>query len=110
MFEILKHFFDKGLMDTHHSVRNAVIGSVKKMGEVNPKPVLNWAKFRNALSTVKKSPGVSFKNSSFFLQPANTSSIKKTVYANFFMIVRLIFFYKNQVLHKCVKKKYLIQK
>jgi hypothetical protein len=24
--------------------RNAVIGSIKKMGEVNPKPVLQWAK------------------------------------------------------------------
>lgn len=43
-FGIVKHFFDKGLFDTHHSVRNAVIGSVKKMGEVNPKPVLTWAK------------------------------------------------------------------
>lgn len=43
-FEIVKHFFDKGLFDAHHSVRNAVIGSVKKMGEVNPKPVLLWAK------------------------------------------------------------------
>ncbi|MES2288033.1 MAG: HEAT repeat domain-containing protein [Bacteroidota bacterium] len=43
-FEIVKHFFDNGLFDAHHSVRNAVIGSVKKMGEVNPKPVLSWAK------------------------------------------------------------------
>lgn len=43
-FEIVKHFFDKGLFDAHHSVRNAVIGSVKKMGEVNPKPLLSWAK------------------------------------------------------------------
>lgn len=43
-FDIVKHFFDKGLFDAHHSVRNAVIGSVKKMGEVNPKPVLTWAK------------------------------------------------------------------
>ncbi|MES2141155.1 MAG: HEAT repeat domain-containing protein [Bacteroidota bacterium] len=43
-FEIVKHFFDNGLFDAHHSVRNAVIGSVKKMGEPNPKPVLSWAK------------------------------------------------------------------
>lgn len=43
-FEIVQHFFDKGLFDTHHSPRNAVIGSVKKMGEVNPVPVLSWAK------------------------------------------------------------------
>ena len=43
-FEIVQHFFDKGLFDKHHSARNAVIGSVKKMGEVNPVPVLQWAK------------------------------------------------------------------
>jgi hypothetical protein len=43
-FKIVQHFFDTGLFDEHHSVRNAVIGSVKKMGEVNPKPVLQWAK------------------------------------------------------------------
>ncbi|HVE60676.1 MAG TPA: HEAT repeat domain-containing protein [Chitinophagaceae bacterium] len=43
-FEAVAHFFDKGLFDEHHAVRNAVIGSVKKMGEVNPKPVLNWAR------------------------------------------------------------------
>lgn len=43
-FEIVQHFFDRGLFDKHHSPRNAVIGSVKKMGEVNPGPVLNWAK------------------------------------------------------------------
>ena len=40
----MQHFFDRGLFDKHHSPRNAVIGSVKKMGEVNPGPVLNWAK------------------------------------------------------------------
>jgi len=43
-FEIVRFFFDTGLFDPHHSPRNAVIGSIKKMGEVNPKPVLNWAK------------------------------------------------------------------
>lgn len=42
-FNVVQHFFDKGLFDKHHSVRNAVIGSVKKMGEVNPLPVLAWA-------------------------------------------------------------------
>ncbi|MFL5728466.1 MAG: HEAT repeat domain-containing protein [Cytophagaceae bacterium] len=42
-FEIVEHFFDRGLFDEHHSVRNAVIGSVKKMGNKNPKPVLKWA-------------------------------------------------------------------
>jgi 3-methyladenine DNA glycosylase AlkC len=43
-FNIVQHFFDKGLFDTHHAPRNAVIGSIKKMGEVNPAPVLHWAK------------------------------------------------------------------
>lgn len=43
-FGEVQHFFDMGLFDQHHSVRNAVIGSIKKMGEVNPKPVLAWAK------------------------------------------------------------------
>ncbi|MEO6489703.1 MAG: HEAT repeat domain-containing protein [Ferruginibacter sp.] len=36
-------FMEKGLFDEHHSVRNAVIGSIKKMGEKNPKPVLEFA-------------------------------------------------------------------
>lgn len=43
-FEAVTHFFDKGLFDEHHSVRNAVIGSIKKMIEKNPIPVLAWAK------------------------------------------------------------------
>jgi len=43
-FGIVQHFFDKGLFDEHHSPRNAVIGSIKKMGEVNPVPVLEWAR------------------------------------------------------------------
>ncbi len=42
-FEIVAPFFEKGLFDAHHSVRNAVIGSIKKMGEKNPIPVLKWA-------------------------------------------------------------------
>lgn len=42
-FETVQSFFHTGLFDEHHSVRNAVIGSVKKMGEINPKPVLGWA-------------------------------------------------------------------
>lgn len=37
-------FMDLGLTDAHHTVRNAVIGSVKKMGQKNPVPVLSWAK------------------------------------------------------------------
>ena len=43
-FNLVQEFFDKGLFDKHHSVRNAVIGSMKKMGERNPEPVLAWAK------------------------------------------------------------------
>jgi 3-methyladenine DNA glycosylase AlkC len=43
-FEPVVHFFDKGLFDAHPSVRNAVIGSVKKTCEKNPGPVLEWAK------------------------------------------------------------------
>ena len=43
-FEAVVYFFDKGLFDEHHSVRNAVIGSLKKMGQKNPVPVLKWAK------------------------------------------------------------------
>lgn len=42
-FKAVQHFFDAGLFDEHHSPRNAVIGSIKKMGEVNPEPVLKWA-------------------------------------------------------------------
>lgn len=43
-FDTIVSFMDKGLLDEHHSVRNAVIGSIKKMGEKNPVPVLTWAK------------------------------------------------------------------
>lgn len=43
-FEKIQHFMDVGLFDTHHKVRNAVIGSIKKMGQRNPVPVLAWAK------------------------------------------------------------------
>jgi hypothetical protein len=42
-FNVVKDIFATGLFDKHHSPRNAVIGSVKKMGEVNPVPVLQWA-------------------------------------------------------------------
>lgn len=42
-FERVQFFFDTGLFDKHHSVRNAVIGSIKKMGAKNPGPTLNWA-------------------------------------------------------------------
>lgn len=37
-FENVEHFFDKGLFDKHHSVRNAVIGSIKKWGRKTQLP------------------------------------------------------------------------
>jgi HEAT repeat protein len=43
-FEIIKHLFEKGLMDSHPIVRNAVIGSLKKMSEKNPKSTLQFAR------------------------------------------------------------------
>lgn len=43
-FEAVKIYFDTGLFDEHHSVRNAVIGSMKKMGEKNPVPVIEWSR------------------------------------------------------------------
>ena len=43
-FDVIEYMMEAGLFDTHHSVRNAVIGSIKKMGEKNPKPVLKFAK------------------------------------------------------------------
>lgn len=43
-FAIVQSIFERGLFDVHHAPRNAVIGSVKKMGEVNSEEVLNWAK------------------------------------------------------------------
>ncbi|MEC3906396.1 HEAT repeat domain-containing protein [Tamlana sp. 2201CG12-4] len=43
-FKTVQHFFDTALFDKHHTVRNVVIGSVKKMGQKNPVPVLDWAK------------------------------------------------------------------
>jgi len=43
-FESVQQFFDTALFDKHHTVRNAVIGSLKKMGAKNPIPALKWAK------------------------------------------------------------------
>ncbi len=42
-FEKVQTIFESALFDPHHAPRNAVIGSVKKMAEVNPVPVLQWA-------------------------------------------------------------------
>ena len=43
-FDRIQNYMDAGLFDDHHRVRNAVIGSIKKMGERNPVPVIAWAK------------------------------------------------------------------
>jgi hypothetical protein len=43
-FDTVQYFFDTALFDKHHAVRNAVIGSIKKMGEKNPEPVLAWSR------------------------------------------------------------------
>ncbi|MBT8183853.1 MAG: HEAT repeat domain-containing protein [Eudoraea sp.] len=42
-FDGVRNLFDSGLFDDHHTVRNAVIGSIKKMAAKNPGPVLKWA-------------------------------------------------------------------
>lgn len=39
----IEKLMENGLFDEHHSVRNAVIGSIKKMSEKNPKPSLAFA-------------------------------------------------------------------
>lgn len=43
-FPPIEHLMEAGLFDEHHSVRNAVIGSIKKMSEKNPIPTLEFAK------------------------------------------------------------------
>jgi HEAT repeat protein len=43
-FNSVGHLLEIGLLDEHHSVRNAVIGSIKKMSEKNPVPTLAFAK------------------------------------------------------------------
>ncbi len=43
-FEKVATLMHAGLFDAHHCVRNAVIGSIKKMGDKNPEPVLAFAR------------------------------------------------------------------
>ncbi len=43
-FEAVSDLLEKGLSDEHHSVKNAVIGSLKKAGEKNPVPILAFAR------------------------------------------------------------------
>jgi hypothetical protein len=42
-FESVKSSLDIFLEDKHHSVRNALTGAIKQMGEKNPRPVFSWA-------------------------------------------------------------------
>jgi len=42
-FPPIVKLMEQGLFDAHHSVRNAVIGSIKKMGKCNPVPTLAFA-------------------------------------------------------------------
>jgi HEAT repeat protein len=42
-FDVISSLMKQGLFDEHHIVRNAVIGSIKKMGEKNPVPTLAFA-------------------------------------------------------------------
>lgn len=42
-FKAAEKFLEAGLFDHHHSVRNAVIGSLKKIGQKNPGSGLKWA-------------------------------------------------------------------
>lgn len=49
-FASVAEFFDKGMKDVHHSVRNAVVGSLKKAGEKNPTEIIPYCK-TNMLSS-----------------------------------------------------------
>jgi vesicle coat complex subunit len=39
-FPCIEHLFDRGISDKHHTVRNAVQGSLKKAGEKNPAQII----------------------------------------------------------------------
>ncbi|AOV06782.1 HEAT repeat domain-containing protein [Sporosarcina ureilytica] len=52
-FECVQAFFDKGMVDHHHSVRNAVVGSLKKAGEKNPDEILPYCKVSIVSSNVE---------------------------------------------------------
>lgn len=43
-FKSVEDLISKGIMDKHHSVRNAVIGALKKSGDKNPKEVLEFCR------------------------------------------------------------------
>jgi hypothetical protein len=43
-FKAVQHLFETGLFDKHHSVKNAVQGSLKKAGQKNPKEIIKFSK------------------------------------------------------------------
>lgn len=43
-FDKVSFLLKRGLFDEHHSVRNAVIGAMKNMGQKNPIPILSFSK------------------------------------------------------------------
>lgn len=43
-FDAVAHLFEIGLDDSHHSVKNAVQGSLKKSGEKNPKDIIAFCR------------------------------------------------------------------
>lgn len=43
-FDMVSPFFEMALNDNSHKVKSSIMGSLKKMGEKNPEPTLNFAK------------------------------------------------------------------
>ncbi len=43
-FDNISTMLEQILNDSHHSVKNAVVGTLKQLGEKNPKPTLRFAK------------------------------------------------------------------
>jgi hypothetical protein len=43
-FKAVRHLFETGLFDIHHTVKNAVQGSLKKAGQKNPIEIINFSK------------------------------------------------------------------
>jgi len=43
LFDNVQHLLETGLKDKHHKVKNAVIGSLKRIGEKNPKSMIEFA-------------------------------------------------------------------
>jgi hypothetical protein len=43
-FPLVEHLFETGITDAHHTVKNAVQGSLKKSGEKNPKQIIPFCR------------------------------------------------------------------